>query len=141
MFIFKYIGLLMFVSLLYLSCSKEEGCIDPNASNYEYEAKKGDGNCLYDMGFWMNGIDHLPAYIYIDGEFRDSLMCGWIQGEPKCGVDTFVYTNIGYIRCTANIPLKPGNHEVKVVGRDGTIWESTIKLPENCVNVLIQNPE
>jgi hypothetical protein len=92
------------------------------------------------MGFWVNSVDHLPIYIYIDGVLKDSLLCGWIGGEPTCGVDTFIYTNVGYIRCTSNIPMPVGKYKVKAVGRDGTVWEKTVKLSENCVNVMISGP-
>ena len=133
-----FISLIIF-ALLY-SCSKPEGCLDPNASNYDYDAKKSDGSCLYDMSFYANTIDHLPLYIFINGQLRDSLYCAWLYSEPKCGVDTFIYTSVGYIRCTANVPMHTGSHKVRVESRDGTIWEKTVKLSENCVNVLISGP-
>jgi len=42
-----YIAMAIF-ALGISSCTKKEGCTDPNASNYDTEAEKDDGNCNYD---------------------------------------------------------------------------------------------
>ncbi len=34
-------------SLFLTSCSKEKGCMDPNAANYNALAEKDDGSCIY----------------------------------------------------------------------------------------------
>jgi len=39
--------ILIFSALLLFSCSKEEGCTDPNASNFNPDADREDGSCLY----------------------------------------------------------------------------------------------
>lgn len=39
--------LLLFVFIL-ISCSKEKGCTDPDAVNYNPDAEKDDGNCVFD---------------------------------------------------------------------------------------------
>ena len=39
--------LLLLSSLLFYSCSKEQGCTDINALNYNAEAAKDDGSCEY----------------------------------------------------------------------------------------------
>ncbi|MFB6258370.1 MAG: DUF4856 domain-containing protein [Flavobacteriales bacterium] len=41
-----------------LSCKKEQGCTDPNASNYDPEAEADDGSCKYDD---KNGDDALKV--------------------------------------------------------------------------------
>ena len=133
--LFKFIIIILLT--IPSACTKQPGCIDPNASNYVYEAKKDDGSCLYDMSFWIDSDQHGPVYIYVDGKLKDSLFCFWAGKVPRCGVDTFVYFNNQAYSCTANIPLVPGTHEVKVVAVDGTIWEDTYSLPENCLSILI----
>lgn len=120
-----------------ISCTKQPGCIDPNASNYIYEAKKDDGSCLYDMSFWMNTNQHGPVYIYVDGKLMDSLFCYWTTRTPRCGVDTFIYFKSGAYSCTANVPLVSGNHDVRIEAIDGTVWENSYYLPENCLRILI----
>lgn len=41
------IGILLMGTLI-TSCSKDEGCTDPAASNFDVEALKDDGSCIYD---------------------------------------------------------------------------------------------
>lgn len=132
---FYHITLLSLLSQL--ACTRQPGCIDPNAANYVYEAKKDDGSCLYDMSFWINSSQHGAVYISVDGVLRDSLFCFWQGRIPRCGVDTFIYVNGFSLGCTANIALKAGRHDVKVEAEDGTIWENSYVLPENCLSVLI----
>lgn len=40
--------LLAFFGLGSISCSKEEGCTDPDATNYDSDAEEDDGSCNYD---------------------------------------------------------------------------------------------
>ena len=35
------------ISLIFTSCKKEPGCMDPNSMTYNPEAKKDDGSCIY----------------------------------------------------------------------------------------------
>ena len=45
----KVIPLIIILSILsFYSCSKKEGCTDPNAINFDAEADREDGSCLYD---------------------------------------------------------------------------------------------
>lgn len=56
----KHIYILLFGSLIIISC-KKEGCTDPTALNYSSDAKKDDGSCAY---FQLN----VPAtYAFTDG--------------------------------------------------------------------------
>ena len=52
------------ISLVFFSCTKEEGCTDPLATNYNYEAETEDNSCTYSIiGTWnavsyeLDGID------------------------------------------------------------------------------------
>ncbi len=123
-----------------LSCSKQEGCIDPNASNYVYEAQKNDGSCLYDMSFYMHSGKHLPVTIWVNGVPRDTLRCAIPGWNPRCGVDTTVYDNLGRpYSCLAEVTLKPGKYDVQIRSVDGTVWEDTYTLPENCLLIHIED--
>ena len=42
----KYISFLI-ITLIFFSCKKEEGCIDPNALNYNSEANIDNNSCIY----------------------------------------------------------------------------------------------
>ena len=121
------------LTLPFISCVKQPGCIDPNAANYEFSAEKDDGSCLYDMHFWLNTARYNGVEIYVDGVYRDYINC-LISGPPRCGVDD--YSN-GNLHCNALVSLVTGNHEVEVRAYDGTIFKETYHLPENCITILI----
>ena len=50
----KTIYLLMAVSFIFTACKKEQGCIDPLATNYNIDAEEDDGSCLFSVqgGTW-----------------------------------------------------------------------------------------
>ncbi len=44
----KFLALFVFTGIIvFTSCKKKEGCMDPLASNYDVDAKKDDGSCTY----------------------------------------------------------------------------------------------
>lgn len=131
------------VSLLILTfgfaqgCSKQEGCIDPNASNYVYEAQANDGSCLYDMSFVLATAQHLSVVISVDGIERDFLNYYEPGFNPGCGKDTLVGFDPNTVHAVANIALFPGQHVVTILAADGSTWEETYTLSENCLRIFI----
>ena len=44
---------LLFLPIIFASCSKEQGCTDPQAENYNINSEEDDGSCLYGvLGVW-----------------------------------------------------------------------------------------
>jgi len=129
-----------FALLLSLSqgCSKQEGCIDPNAANYIYEAQADDGSCLYDMSFVLATAKHLSVTIFVDDVERDFLNYYEPGFNPGCGKDTFVGFDPSQVHAVANVALAPGKHVVNIIAADGSTWEETYTLPENCLRIFIE---
>ena len=49
----KTIYIFTVISLIFVSCTKEEGCTDPVAANYNSDAENDDGSCVFDLvGVW-----------------------------------------------------------------------------------------
>tara|TARA_B100001564_G_scaffold355048_1_gene366699 strand:- start:2454 stop:2963 length:510 start_codon:yes stop_codon:yes gene_type:complete len=49
----KTIYIFAVISLIFVSCKKEEGCTDPVAANYNSDAENDDGSCIFDLvGVW-----------------------------------------------------------------------------------------
>ena len=50
----KYLYLILAVSVIFTSCKKEEGCSDELATNYNIDAEKDDGSCIFSVagGTW-----------------------------------------------------------------------------------------
>lgn len=50
----KYLYLILAVSVIFTSCKKEEGCSDELATNYNVDAEKDDGSCIFSVagGTW-----------------------------------------------------------------------------------------
>ena len=81
--------LLLSFSVIFTSCKKEPGCMDPNSMTYNPEAKKDDGSCMYAhdiaQGMWAidpvcDVISVLGQTISIDEQLPDSID---VQGEEN----------------------------------------------------------
>jgi hypothetical protein len=118
------------------SCSKKQGCIDPNAANYDQNSKKDDGSCLYQLSFYTKEVQHGPIEIFINGSMLGTLN-GALSTNPRCGVDTLVSTGYTFT-LIANLPT--GTYDVRAESYDGSIWEDTYVLPENCVRIMVAGP-
>ena len=82
----KYLIVSMLVLGLVSTSCKKEGCTNPEASNYDEEADKDDGNCVFEgnLVFWY---DHTAESImqlygitelnYIVGERRFGKFCSF----------------------------------------------------------------
>ena len=45
----KITYLFIAVSIVFVSCTKEEGCTDSVAANYNSDAENDDGSCIFDI--------------------------------------------------------------------------------------------
>jgi hypothetical protein len=56
----KVLSILVIFTMIFTSCSKDEGCTDPAASNFDVEAQKDDGSCTYDI---LPVVEHIESHI------------------------------------------------------------------------------
>lgn len=109
---FKLFTLITVLGMVILasSCAKE-GCTDPDATNFDADAKDDDNTCQYEgkVVFWQDelsaedfadqGVNTL--YFYIDGELVGSSAANvYWSGAPDCGTPatiTFV-ENLGSVK-------------------------------------------
>jgi len=64
----KLLYLFLAVSFIFTACKKEQGCIDPIATNYNADAEEDDGSCTYGIvGVWkptsVSGTSSMTATV------------------------------------------------------------------------------
>jgi hypothetical protein len=90
---------LVALSMIMVSCAKQEGCTDPKASNYSADADKDDGSCTYsgELTMWWRQSfqDSCASYgissanLYVDNVFKGNLALGalYFNSQPSCGAN------------------------------------------------------
>jgi hypothetical protein len=84
---------LLSLSMVVFSSCVEKGCTDPNATNYDPDAEKDDGSCVYDdepkyasLTIFRYGDCYEGAVdLYLNGSFQKSFTTYYGQSWPDCG--------------------------------------------------------
>ncbi|MDB4533548.1 hypothetical protein N9242_01655 [Vicingaceae bacterium] len=118
------------------SCSKEEGCTDSTALNYQSDADEDDGSCNYngDVSFWQYNGDGLASTSVT------------IAGETK-SITVDMTSTSGPSSCTsssgnANFTLPSGTHSYTASESGGanTTWSGSITInPNGCTKWRLKN--
>jgi len=98
----KILYLFLVLPLIFSSCKKEEGCKDPQATNYNADAEEDDGSCTYNItGVWgvddyiLNGTSlfssSLPLYITSMAMTLNSDGTSWALAYYSDGTELNVY--------------------------------------------------
>ena len=66
----KYIYFLFAFALIFSSCTKEEGCTDPLATNFNVDAENDDGSCV----FGIAGGEWITQSLVVSGSITASMM-------------------------------------------------------------------
>ncbi|MEN9332855.1 MAG: hypothetical protein RLY35_35 [Bacteroidota bacterium] len=125
-----------------MGCAKKEGCMNPQATNYNEDAKKDCNCCTYsgEVVFWVNqtsasyisttGLASTLKY-YVDGQFVGSNAASqYWTSAPTCGQNSS-------ITVTKDLGTnKTKGYSFSVVDEDGyTWWEGTINFDgERCTS-------
>ena len=136
--------LLGFLSVLFLatSCSKEQGCTDSDAVNFNSLAEEDDNSCQYEgrIVFWYNqscadGLigDGATSLTYsVDGQTVGSSASNvYWTGAPDCGQDASVTVT----KDLGNV--KTQSYSYSVVDQTGfEYWTGTINFNANTCTSL-----
>jgi hypothetical protein len=133
---------LMVAMIALVGCAKEEGCTDPDATNFSSEAEDDDGSCsftgnivfFYDQtaseGLVMDGAQNLTFYVdnAVVGSTATSVY--W-NGSPDCGdnASITVTKNLGNV--------KTQSFSYRVEDQTGfEYWSGTINFNANTCTSL-----
>lgn len=125
--------------LMVASCAKK-GCTDPNATNYNPEAKKNNGSCIYNPGIKLNGADTVCFPLkgsYID-EGASAIDAD--GSKPMVSVENQVNTaKKGNYQVRYSAELQSGVVEVTrkvIVAMDRSNWVGTWKTKNDCGQIF-----
>lgn len=134
---YLWFGLLLFILLS--SCVKK-GCTDPTALNYNSEAKKNNGTCIYEPGIKLIGAD--TVCVPLKGSYTDegASAIDTDGTKPMLTVDNQVNTaKKGNYQVRYSAELQSGVVEVTrkvIVAIDRSNWVGTWKTKNDCGQIF-----
>lgn len=104
--------ILLVSGLTFMGC-QQEGCTDPDARNYDSEADKDDGSCVYEGEaiFWTDadyGVGTID--VSVEGTFVGTIT-SYSNYIPDCGES-------GFVTITRDV----GTYSFSAEAQDGTKW-------------------
>ena len=134
------------LSMVAISCKKEEGCTDKSASNFSETAEKDDGSCKYkgSVVFWYDALTALlmsaegieSLTFYVDGAIVGSTAASvYWDSAPSCGAN-------GTITVEKDLGAsKSKSFTYSIVDNfDDEIWGGTSSFEANTCKKLVLNP-
>lgn len=101
-------------SLIFISCKKKKGCVDPNALNYCSDCKENDGSCEYEIifAFWFDstfkntmvnaGVDTMYIRMYDNHGMNRYIgyytKNQYLNSAPNCNSSNVLKTTFRYVQ-------------------------------------------
>lgn len=126
---------LLAIFILFSSCAKK-GCTDPIATNYNPEAKKNNGTCIYEPGIKLNGADIVCIPLKVSYIDEGASAIDADGSKPMVSVENQVNTaKKGNYQVRYSAELQSGVVEVTrkvIVAIDHSNWVGTWKTKNGC---------
>ena len=132
----------LLVALIALGACKKPGCTDPDAVNYNSDAKTNDGSCSFEGSnvFWYDeetaGIlvddGAITLFYYVDGELIGSAAASvYWTSDPDC----LQAGSITLVKDLGSVKTQSVNYRVQDES-DWIYWEGVLNVNANtCTNV------
>jgi len=144
----KITYLFIAISIVFVSCTKEEGCTDPVATNYNSDAENDDGSCVFDIvGVWTpNSVDYdISVIATLAGQTIYSMDTSYTSTPQDTSWDidgNMEFTSSGtLITLDDTESYTTSGNTITITDSDGETTEATYAVSKTNLSITIVDSE